>query len=75
MAQVSLAWLLARPVVTSVTVGARTVEQLTDSLAATEVGLEDKDLAELDAVSAPVPTYPKWMNDFAVTARGPVPGH
>jgi aryl-alcohol dehydrogenase-like predicted oxidoreductase len=74
MAQVSLAWLLARPAVTSVTVGARTVEQLTDSLAATEVRLEDNDLAELDAVSAPVPTYPKWINDFTVSVRGPVPG-
>lgn len=73
MAQVALAWLLARPAVTSVTVGARTVEQLRDNLDAVECALDAKDLAELDAVSAPAPVYPKWINDFARSTRGPVP--
>jgi aryl-alcohol dehydrogenase-like predicted oxidoreductase len=73
MAQIALAWLLARPAVTSVTVGARTVAQLRDNLAATDLRLDEDDLAELDAISAPPPVYPKWANDYSATVRGPVP--
>ncbi|WP_394619499.1 aldo/keto reductase [Lentzea sp. JNUCC 0626] len=73
MPQVALAWLLARPAVTSVTIGARTVEQLRDNLAAVENPLAEKDLAELDAISAPAPVYPKWINDYSASVRGPVP--
>jgi aryl-alcohol dehydrogenase-like predicted oxidoreductase len=71
--QVALAWLLSRPAVTSVVIGARTPEQLSDNLAAVDIVLGEKDLAELDAVSAPASTYPKWITDFATTVRGPVP--
>ncbi|MGI5499769.1 aldo/keto reductase [Lentzea sp. CA-135723] len=73
MPQVALAWLLARPAVTSVTIGARTVEQLRDNLAAVENPLAEKDLAELDAISAPAPVFPRWINDYSASVRGPVP--
>jgi aryl-alcohol dehydrogenase-like predicted oxidoreductase len=59
-AQVALAWLLGRPGVTSLVVGARTAEQLTDNLAAAELTLTDDERARLDEVSAPPLLYPYW---------------
>ena len=59
-AQVALAWLLGRPAVTSVIVGARTDAQLADNLAAAELQLSDDERARLDAVSAPPLLYPYW---------------
>jgi aryl-alcohol dehydrogenase-like predicted oxidoreductase len=53
MAQVALAWLAARPAVTSVILGARTTEQLEDNLAAADVTLDDKEVAALDQASDP----------------------
>lgn len=61
VAQVALAWLLHRPVVTSVIVGAKRIEQLQDNIRSTEVALSAEDLAALDAVSALPPEYPGWM--------------
>ncbi|MDR3370318.1 aldo/keto reductase [Rhodoferax sp.] len=61
VARVALAWLLSRPVVSSVILGARTPEQLTDNLAATQLVLSEEDLATLNAVSALPPEYPGWM--------------
>jgi aryl-alcohol dehydrogenase-like predicted oxidoreductase len=59
MAQVALAWLVDRPAVTSVILGARTVEQLEDNLGAAEVALSAEETARLDAVSAPrIDDYP-----------------
>lgn len=60
LAQVALAWLLARPV-TSVIVGATSLDQLNDNLAAAELALSAEDVAELDAVSAGKPIYPNWL--------------
>jgi aryl-alcohol dehydrogenase-like predicted oxidoreductase len=53
MAQVALAWLLAQPAVTSVILGARTLEQLDDNLAAVEVQLSAEDIERLDLASDP----------------------
>ena len=61
VAQVALAWLLARPAVTSVIIGANSVEQLEDNIASTKVRLTDEDLKALDAVSQLPPEYPGWM--------------
>ena len=61
VAQAALAWLLHQPVVTSVLVGAKRVEQLQDNVGATEVVLEREDLDALDAASALAPEYPGWM--------------
>jgi aryl-alcohol dehydrogenase (NADP+) len=55
----ALAWLQTRPGMTSVILGARTVEQLRDNLAAAELELSAEQLARLDAASAPrTPDYP-----------------
>jgi aryl-alcohol dehydrogenase-like predicted oxidoreductase len=59
-AQVSLAWLLGRPGISSVVVGARTDEQLADNLAAASLELTAEERARLDAVSAPPLLYPHW---------------
>ncbi|GGB54598.1 hypothetical protein GCM10011505_39480 [Tistrella bauzanensis] len=62
-AQVALAWLLKQPVVTSVIIGARGVEQLSENIDATRVQLDDADLADLDAVSRLPVEYPGWLLD------------
>ncbi|HSU37256.1 MAG TPA: aldo/keto reductase [Propionibacteriaceae bacterium] len=59
-AQVSLAWTLARPAVTSLVVGARTAEQLRDNLAAADLKLSPDELARLDQVSSEPLRYPYW---------------
>jgi len=59
-AQVALAWLLTRPGVTSVIVGARTDEQLADNLAAASLELTADEQARLEAVSRPPLIYPFW---------------
>jgi aryl-alcohol dehydrogenase-like predicted oxidoreductase len=61
VARVALAWLLHRPFVTSVIVGARDVAQLDDNLAAVDVKLTADELAALDKVSALPAEYPGWM--------------
>ena len=53
MAQVALAWLVDRPAVTSVILGARTTEQLTDNLGAAGLHLDEAETARLDAASDP----------------------
>ncbi|MGW4945159.1 aldo/keto reductase [Actinoplanes sp. NPDC004185] len=59
-AQVALAYLLGRPAVTSLVIGARTAAQLADNLAAAELVLSAEERARLDAVSAPTLLYPYW---------------
>lgn len=61
VAQTALAWVLARPFVTSVLVGANSEAQLTDNLGAAGLDLAPDELAALDALTAPAPTYPGWM--------------
>ncbi len=56
--QVALAWLLAKPVVSSVIFGARTVAQLEENLGAGDLELPAEAVARLDAASAPVLDYP-----------------
>jgi aryl-alcohol dehydrogenase-like predicted oxidoreductase len=57
-AAVALAWLLAKPEVSTVIVGARTVRQLQDNLKAISVKLTADDVKQLDVVSEPVWGYP-----------------
>jgi aryl-alcohol dehydrogenase-like predicted oxidoreductase len=59
MAQVALAWLADRPQVTSVILGARTLEQLEDNLGAAGLHLDADETTRLDAASDPAPAdYP-----------------
>lgn len=54
MAQVSLSWLVDRPAVTSVILGARTIEQLDDNLGAADLHLSAEETASLDEASTPI---------------------
>ena len=59
MAHIALAWLADRPAVTSVILGARTLEQLDDNLGAAELHLDAGETERLDAASDPAPAdYP-----------------
>ncbi|MBN9058759.1 MAG: aldo/keto reductase, partial [Rhizobiales bacterium] len=69
VARIALAWLLHQPVVTSVIVGAKSVEQLDDNLAATTVQLSAEELKRLDEVSALPAEYPGWMIERQSTYR------
>ena len=64
VAQIALAYLLQKPSVTSVILGARTQAQLDDNLASTKVELTGDEVAALDAASALPPEYPGWMVDW-----------
>jgi aryl-alcohol dehydrogenase-like predicted oxidoreductase len=73
VARVALAWLLHRPVVTSVIIGAKTREQLADNLAASDVTLSDADLDRLQKVSELPAEYPGWMIETQSKNRFPEP--
>jgi aryl-alcohol dehydrogenase-like predicted oxidoreductase len=61
VAQIALAWLSSRSHVSSVIIGARTLDQLKDNIASTKVRLTEEDLTALDEVSKLEPEYPGWM--------------
>jgi aryl-alcohol dehydrogenase-like predicted oxidoreductase len=61
VAQLSLAWLLHQPAVSSVIIGANKIEQLHDNLKAIDVQLSAEDLKKLDEVSQLPQEYPGWM--------------
>ena len=63
-ARLSISWLLAKPVVTSVIIGAKRLDQIQDNLAATELILSQDELRQLDEVSVLPPEYPGWVLPF-----------
>ena len=64
VARVALAWMLQKPHVTSVIIGAKSEQQLDDNLAATKLKLSAEELQALDDASALPPEYPGWMVAF-----------
>jgi len=72
VAQVSLNWLLSRPTVANIVVGARNEEQLKQNLGAVGWSLSPEQVARLDAASHRNPPYPYWhQKDF--DERNPKP--
>jgi aryl-alcohol dehydrogenase-like predicted oxidoreductase len=63
---------LQRKGVMSVIVGAKTIEQLDDNLAAAKLTLSSDEVATLDKVSAPPSEYPGWMIARQSDGRVPV---
>ena len=61
VAEVALAWVLAKPFVTTIIIGAKRIEQLDQNLAAVNLKLDADDMAKLDEVSALEAEYPSWM--------------
>ena len=70
--QIALNWLLQRPTVSSVILGARNEEQLRQNLGAAGWKLTPEQIATLDAASETAPTYPYW-HQRQFTERNPVP--
>lgn len=73
IAQVALAWILARKAVSSIIIGARKLEQLKDNIAASKLTLSIEELQSLDEVSALLPEYPGWMLAFQGQYRATPP--
>jgi aryl-alcohol dehydrogenase-like predicted oxidoreductase len=74
VAQVSLAWLLSKPVVSSIVIGASKFQQLEDNLGVLDLSLSEGELARLDALTAPLKMYPYWFHALmADSSRKDVP--
>ena len=73
VARVALAYVLHKPFVTSVIIGAKSIAQLDDNLAATTLSLSDEERAKLDMVSALPSEYPGWMLERQAGSRVPKP--
>ena len=68
-ATIALAWLLARPAVTTVIMGARNEAQFRDNLAAVDVKFSDEEMRRLDEVSRPPLLYPYWHQAWTAKDR------
>jgi aryl-alcohol dehydrogenase-like predicted oxidoreductase len=60
--QIAIAWLLTRPAVVSVLVGANKLGQLEDNLAAASLTLSPDESGRLDETTKPAAIYPNWFN-------------
>jgi len=67
---IAIAWLLHRPVVSTVIVGARRTDQLAENLAASDVELTVEELTQLAALGEPEPEYPGWAIASQTTRHG-----
>jgi aryl-alcohol dehydrogenase-like predicted oxidoreductase len=73
VAQIALAWILSKSFVSSVIIGAKTMDQLRDNIAASRVVLTAEELKALDEVSQLPPEYPGWMLAFQGQYRAKPP--
>ena len=71
--QIALNWLLCRPSISTVIIGARTEEQLRQNLGAVGWKLSAEQMAKLDAASAVSPAYPYWHQRGTFPERNPPP--
>ncbi|HLH32604.1 MAG TPA: aldo/keto reductase [Terriglobia bacterium] len=65
-AQVALAWVLTKPFVSSVLVGANKLAQLEDNLGAADLQISKEDLSALDEMTKPVAVYPNFFSSMVV---------
>ncbi len=72
IAQISLAWLLAKPTISTVIIGARDEKQLRANLASVEIKLTPDQINRLDTVSQPKLAYPYW-HQVQFDERNPFP--
>jgi aryl-alcohol dehydrogenase-like predicted oxidoreductase len=73
VAQIALAWILSKPFVSSVIIGAKSMDQLRDNIAASRVQLTADEIKLLDEVSQLPPEYPGWMLAFQGQYRAKPP--
>lgn len=74
VARVALSWLLTKPGVTSIIIGAKRQEQLIDNIESTRLQLSNEELKELEEISVLTKEYPAWMIDRQMTGRLPEAG-
>jgi len=70
-AQIALAWLLAKPAVTSVIVGIKRPDQLAANLSALDLVLKKEDFDQLDEASRIPASYPGWIQSYNAAGRVP----
>jgi aryl-alcohol dehydrogenase-like predicted oxidoreductase len=68
-AQVAIAWILTKPFISSVIVGANKMHQLEDNLKAVDLTLSDAEIHQLDTLTAPRSLYPGWMQAMGWDAK------
>jgi aryl-alcohol dehydrogenase-like predicted oxidoreductase len=73
VAQIALAWLMSKPFVSSVIIGAKSMDQLRDNIAASRVKLTEDEIKALDEVSQLPQEYPGWMLAFQGEYRAKPP--
>src|ERR1700733_7753780 len=73
VAQIALAWILNKPFVSTVIIGAKSMDQLRDNIAASRVQLTADEIKMLDEVSQLPPEYPGWMVAFQGQFRAKPP--
>jgi aryl-alcohol dehydrogenase-like predicted oxidoreductase len=73
VAQIALAWILSKPFVSSVIIGAKSMDQLRDNIAASRLQLTADEIKGLDEVSQLPPEYPGWMIAFQGQSRAKPP--
>src|SRR5690606_27519404 len=69
--QIALNWLLQRPTVSTVIIGARNEQQLKENLGAVGWNLTPEQVARLDEASAVTPAYPVWHQRGTFADRNP----
>lgn len=68
-AQVAIAWILTKPFISSVIIGANKMHQLEDNLKAADLTLSPSEIDQLDTLTAPQPLYPGWMQAMGWDAK------
>jgi aryl-alcohol dehydrogenase-like predicted oxidoreductase len=71
VARVALAWMLQKPGVTSIIIGAKQIDQLNDNISATTLKLSADEMQRIDKVSELVSEYPGWMVNRQMAGRWP----
>lgn len=73
VSQVALNWVLQRPTVSTLVIGARNEAQLRDNLGTVEFSLSPEQMARLDKASERTPVYPYWHQRQTFADRNPPP--
>lgn len=73
VARIALAWMLTKPGITSIIIGAKEPGQLNDNIECTNLQLSGDELDELEKISALTPEYPAWMVSRQLSGRFPEP--
>jgi aryl-alcohol dehydrogenase-like predicted oxidoreductase len=71
VARIALAWMLQKPGITSIIIGAKRIDQLNDNISATTLKLSAEEMQLIDKVSELASEYPGWMVNRQMAGRWP----